>query len=301
MMIQSQTFSLERETMRQRVADYLTLTKPRVVPMVLLATAIGYYLGVGAEASWWPLLHTLIATALAAGGTMALNQYLERDLDALMQRTCRRPLPDGRLQPRAALIFGTLLISAGLLHQAAAVSLLSASATATTVAGYLFAYTPLKSRTPWCSIPGALAGALPPATGWIAARGTINVETAVLVALLFVWQLPHSLAIAWLYREDYARAGFRLLPVVQPDGRSTALQVALNSVALLAAGLLPSLVGMTGSTSFFVALGLGAAFLACCLHLALRLSNAAAQRVVLASLLYLPVQFAIMAWDKVPW
>ena len=294
----TQTLSVDLAAIKRRSLEFLELTKPRVIPMVLVATFIGYYLGAGAEPAWWRLLHLLLSTALAAAGTLATNQYMERDVDALMDRTRLRPLPDGRIQPRAAFIFGAILIVTGLIYQVIAVNGLSAMVTAITIAGYLLVYTPLKVRTTWCSIPGAMAGALPPATGWAAASGSFGLEAGILVAIMFLWQMPHSLAIAWLYRDDYARAGIRLLPVIHPDGRSTALQILINSLALVAVGLLPTVIGLTGATYFISALLLGGAFFACCVGLAVSLSQSAAQRVVIASLLYLPIQFLLMAWDK---
>jgi protoheme IX farnesyltransferase len=284
---------------RRKALDFLALTKPRVVLMVLVTTVVGYHLGSAGEADYLRLLHTLIGTALAAAGTLALNQFLEREVDARMERTRLRPLPDGRLQPIEALVFGTLITVAGVLYLALAVGHLASLVTAVIVGLYLFAYTPLKLRTPLCVVVGAIPGALPPVTGWVAARGELGVGAWVLFAILFLWQLPHTLAIARLYRDDYARAGIRLLPVVDPDGTSTERQIVTGCLALLAVGLLPTLIGLTGPVYFFGALSLGVGFLGCGMAQALSRTVPAARRLLFASLLYLPTLLALMAFDKV--
>jgi len=285
---------------QRRAADFLALTKPRVVAMVLLTTVVGFYLGAAGEVDYLRMIATVVGTGLAAGGTLALNQYMERDLDARMKRTKSRPLPDGRLLPIDALAFGTLLVTAGLLFLTFQVNAVSGFVTAMTVVTYLFMYTPLKQKTALCSIVGAIPGALPPVTGWAAARGDVGVEAWVLFTILFLWQLPHSLAIAWLYREDYARAGMRLLPVVQPDGRSTGRQVAVNCLFLFAVGLLPTLLGVAGDVYLVVASVLGAGLLAFGVSLASTRTSAAARRLLFATLAYLPILLAAMAIDKVP-
>ncbi|MBI4514850.1 MAG: protoheme IX farnesyltransferase [Deltaproteobacteria bacterium] len=281
-----------------RTADFLALTKPRVVVMVLLTTLIGFYLGSKGEVQYFRMAATILGTGLAAAGTLALNQYLERDLDARMKRTRRRPLPDGRLQPLEALVFGALLVAAGLLYLTLSVNALSGLVTATTVITYLFVYTPMKRRSSLCTVVGAVPGALPPLTGWAAARGDLSVEGWILFAIMFLWQLPHSLAIAWLYREDYARAGMKLLPVIEPDGESTARQVVINSFALLVVGLLPTLAGIAGSAYFAVAFVLGSGLLACGVYLARVRSATAARRMMFATLVYLPLLLITMALDK---
>ena len=284
---------------RRAVGDYLELTKPRVVAMVLVTTLVGFYLGSSGTPDGWLLAATLAGTALSAGGTLALNQYLERDPDARMQRTRGRPLPSGRLQAQEALLFGAVLTASGLVVLTALVNPLSGVVTATTVVTYLGCYTPLKRRTPLCGVVGAVPGALPPVTGWVAARGGFGAGAWALFAILFLWQLPHSLAIAQLYAADYARAGFRLLPIVDPDGHSTERQIVLNCVALLAVGVTPTLLGLAGTLYFTAALLLGAGFLVCAVAAAVRPSAAAARRVMLASLVYLPALLACLAWNKV--
>jgi heme o synthase len=285
---------------RRRAADFLALTKPRVVLMVLVTTAIGFYLGAQGVPDYLVLLHTLIGTALAGGGTLALNQFMEREADGKMQRTRLRPLPDGRLQAREALMFGMLITLSGLVYLWWVVSGVSALITASITVSYLFAYTPLKQRTSLCSLVGAVPGALPPVIGWAAARGTLDLEAWILFTIMFLWQMPHSLAIGWLYRDDYAQAGFRLLPVIDPDGRVTGRQIVLNCAALLAVGLLPTLIGFAGTIYFFAALLLGSVFLWYGLRLATLRSLAAARHLLFASLIYLPLLLAILAFDKVP-
>ena len=284
---------------RQLAVDFVALTKPRVVVMVLVTTLVGYYLGLAGSADYLRMLHLLIGTLLAAGGTLALNQYRERDLDARMDRTRTRPLPAGRLQPIEAWLFGVGLTMLGTAYLAALVGPLVALVTMATTVLYLFAYTPLKVRTPLCTLVGAVAGALPPVAGWAAARGDVAPGAWVLFAILFLWQLPHTLAIARLYRDDYARAGVRVLPVVDPDGASTERQVVLACVALVCVSLLPAAAGWTGPIYFAGALLLGLAFSAIGVVQALLPSPRAARHVLLASLLYLPLLLGLLALDRV--
>jgi protoheme IX farnesyltransferase len=289
--------ALPRE--RRRVAaDLVALTKPRVVLMVLVTTVVGYYVGLTAAPDYVRLIHLLIGTMLAAGGTLALNQYWERDVDALMNRTRVRPLPDGRLSPLEALVFSGAVTIAGLGYLGAFVGSLAMLVTAATTALYLFAYTPLKLRTPLCTIVGAVPGALPPVTGWVAAREGLGLGAWVLFGILFLWQLPHTLAIARLYRDDYARAGVRLLPVVDADGTSTERQIVTGCLALLAVSLLPTLIGLAGPVYFIGAFVLGAALVALGARQALSPSVGSARRVLYGSLLYLPVLLALLAFDK---
>ena len=283
---------------RRVLTDLFVLTKPRVVLMVLVTTLVGYYVALSGHADWGRVLHLVVGTVLAAGGTLALNQYRERDLDALMNRTRMRPLPDGRLMPLEALLFGTAITVLGVVYLAAWVNMLSALVTVTTVVLYLFAYTPLKVRTPLATIVGAVPGALPPVTGWVAARDDFGVGAAVLFGILFLWQLPHTLAIARLYRDDYARAGVRVLPVVDEHGSSTERQIMTGVLGLLVVSLLPTLIGLAGAVYFFGALVLGLVFVAAGARQARSPSSAAARWVLFASLLYLPVLLALLAFDK---
>ena len=284
---------------RRVLADLLALAKPRVVLMILVTTAVGYYAGLTGAPDYARLLHVLVGTLLAAGGALALNQYWERDVDARMERTRARPLPDGRLAPLEALLFGSALTALGLVYTGAFVGELALAITLATAALYLFAYTPLKRRTPLCTLVGAVPGALPPVTGWVAAREGFGVGAWVLFGILFLWQLPHTLAIARLYRDDYARAGVRLLPVVDADGSSTERQIVTGCLALLVVSLLPTLIGIAGPVYFVGAFLLGAAFVALGARQALVPSTVAARRVLFASLLYLPALLALLAFDKV--
>jgi protoheme IX farnesyltransferase len=283
---------------RRALADFAQLAKPGVVFMVLVTAVVGFHLGSEQRPDLLLLGGTLLGVGLAAAGTLALNQYMERDLDARMNRTRDRPLPSGRLQPLDALVFGASLTAAGLLILCFAVNARSGFVTALTVVTYLLLYTPLKRRTPLCSLIGAVPGALPPVAGWAAATNDLGLGAWVLFAILFFWQLPHSLAIARLYADDYARAGFRLLPVVDRDGRSTERQIFANCLALLVVGLLPTLLGMTGGLYFISSLVLGAGFLVCGALTVTDRSLAASRRVLLASLVYLPLLLGIMAADK---
>jgi protoheme IX farnesyltransferase len=268
--------------------------------MVLVTTFVGFYLGSLRVLNWSRLLQTLIGTALAAGGTLALNQYFERDVDARMERTRLRPLPEGRLQPVEVLIFGVTLAIAGPLYLTLAVNTLSGLVTAFIVLSYLFLYTPLKQRSPLCSIVGAIPGALPPVIGWVAAHGDLGLGAWMLFAILFLWQLPHSLAIAILYREDYARAGIRVLPVIEPDGGSTGRLIVCSSLGLLLVSLLPTLAGLAGSVYFITAFVLGVAFLGSGFVVASRRSAETARYLLLASLVYLATLLVAMAFDKAP-
>jgi heme o synthase len=284
---------------RQIAADLVALTKPRVVIMVLVTTLVGYDVGLTGAADYVRMLHLLIGSLLAAGGTLALNQYRERDLDARMDRTRARPLPAGRLQPLEAWLFGVALTLVGTAYLAALVNPLVALVTMATTVLYLFAYTPLKQRTPLCTLVGAVAGALPPVAGWAAARGDVALGAWILFAILFLWQLPHTLAIARLYRDDYARAGVRVLPVVDRDGASTERQVVLACVALVSVSLLPAVAGWTGPIYLAGALLLGLAFSAVGVEQALVPSPRAARHVLLASLVYLPLLLGLMAFDRI--
>jgi protoheme IX farnesyltransferase len=281
------------------MADFLALTKPRLVLMVLIATLAGFYLGSFGEFDWIRLLNTIFGTALAAGGTIALNQYVERDLDAKMRRTRSRPLPDGRLHPAGALIFGVAISAGGVLYLLVAVNALSSLLAALTVLSYIFLYTPMKRKTPFCTFVGAIPGALPPMGGWVAAQGSLGFEAWVLFGIMFFWQIPHSLAIAWMYRTDYERAGLKLLPVIHPDGRSTGYQIVSNCLALLAVGLVPTLIGIAGPSYFIAALALGSVFLGCGVSFAILRSTVAARRLLLASYLYIPLQLGMLSIDKV--
>src|ERR671919_2068944 len=215
----------ERLSLREKVAAYVELTKPRITFLIVLTSAAGFALASRASIDYVALLRALLGIGLLSSGIAALNQYAERDLDGLMHRTANRPLPSGKLAPWEALAFGAGITIAAEIYLLVLVNPLSALLGLTVIAGYLFAYTPLKTRTTLSTLVGAFPGAVPPLIGWTAARGSISLEGWILFAILFLWQFPHFLAIAWMYREDYSRAGILMLPVVEPDGRVTAQQI----------------------------------------------------------------------------
>ena len=284
----------------RRVADYIELAKPRIVLMVLVTAFVGFYVGSDTVPDYLRLVQMLLGTALAAAGTLALNQVLERATDAKMERTRHRPLPDGRLQTREALWFGLLLTLAGLVYLLLAVNFLSAAVTALIAVSYLLWYTPMKLRSSLCVLVGAVPGALPPVIGWVAATGSLDVGAWVLFAIMFLWQVPHTLAIARLYRTDYARAGIQFLPVIDFDGQSTNRQIISHTAALLAVSLLPTLLGLAGPVYFIVAFILGVGFLLSGVRLALESTLPRARKLLFASLIYLPVLLLVMALDRVP-
>ena len=281
------------------MADLVELTKPRITLMVVVTAGIGLLLASGGRVPMAMVLHALFGTGLVAAGSAALNHVLERDIDALMRRTANRPLPAGRMNPDLALTLGVGLAVAGLVELTLGVNLLTAFLGAAALAGYVFVYTPLKKISPLATVVGAVPGAIPPMMGWVAVTESLDPGAWVLFAILFLWQLPHFLAIAWMCREDYARAGLPMLPVIHPDGRSTARQMVLYGAALLPVSLLPSMLGLTGSAYFLGALGLGLFFLAVCVAFAVSLSALAARRVLLTSVLYLPAVLAVMVLDRV--
>ena len=282
------------------LADYWTLTKPEVNFLIVISTLAGFYLASPAGHLRLPLLiHTVLGTLLVASGTGTLNQYIERRYDANMRRTARRPLPAGRLAPLPACWFGILLSLGGGLYLALAVNRLASFLALLTLVSYLALYTPLKRKTPFCTVIGAFPGAMPPLIGWAGARGSLSAEAWVLYAILFLWQFPHFLAIAWMYREDYHRAGYQMLPLGDRQGKSMAWQVVLFSLALLPVSLVPSFLGLEGVAYFVGTLVLGLGFLFYGTRLALDRSNSLARRVVLASVVYLPLVYVLAMVDRV--
>jgi protoheme IX farnesyltransferase len=287
--------------------DYIELTKPRITWLILMSTGIGYFYGLPAAANWWeflksiPLLslfHTVLGTGLIASGTAALNQWYEREADRKMRRTAMRPLPAGKMSARNALSFGIALSAAGFLELWLGVNLLSAAIGVFTLASYLFLYTPMKQRTWWSTTVGAFPGAMPPVIGYAAAAGTLTAESWVLFGILFLWQFPHFYSIAWMYKEDYARAGILMLPVVEPDGRSTARQIVLYGIALIPVSLAPSLLGMTGRLYLAGALLLGLWFLYAGVRVAVDRTALRARAVLIVSVLYLPLIYGLMLIDR---
>ena len=284
---------------RSQVArDLVALSKPRVLLMVLASTLAGYFVALDGPPDLARVIHVLLGTFMAAGGTLALNQYVERDVDALMERTRRRPLPDHRLQPLEALLFGGVLTVAGVTYLAASVGIAVAGLTLATTILYLGAYTPLKTRSALCMLVGAVPGALPPVTGWLAARGELGLGAPMLFAIVFLWQLPHTLAIAHLYRDDYARAGVRVLPVVDAHGTVSDRQIVTSTLALLGVSVLPTAIGLSGTAYFATACTLGLGLLGIGLAHASTPSVGSARRVLLATLLYLPLLLAVLALDR---
>jgi protoheme IX farnesyltransferase len=271
-----------------------------VTALVLVTTLVGYYLGAegAGAAEGLRLLHALLGTGLLASGAAALNQWLEREHDRNMRRTANRPLPSGRLAPIEALLFGAGLAVAGIAYLAATVNGLTAAIGAATLVSYAFIYTPLKRVSSLCTIVGAVPGALPPLMGWAAARGALGAEAWTLFAILFVWQLPHFHAIAWMYREDYTRAGYRMVSVGDPDGSATSRQIAAFSFALVPISLAPAWFGMSGPVYFYGALLLGLSHLALGLAVVAYRSRPSARGLFLGSLVYLPVLLGLLTIDR---
>jgi heme o synthase len=281
-----------------RTADYFALAKPRLNMLVVVSAGAGYVMARGDTHDVWRLVWMIAGTGLVAGGASAFNQIIERAPDGQMQRTRMRPMPDGRLATRDAWFFGALLTLAGLVMLALGANLLSAAVAFVTMASYAVVYTPLKRRSSFSTVIGAIPGALPPVIGWAAALDELSQGAWVLFGIVFVWQLPHFLAIAWIYREDYARAGFPMLPVIEPDGRSTAQQAVIYALALVPLSLAPTLVGMTGGVYFFGALVLSLAFAALALKFASTRSIADARRLFFGSITYLPLLWMLMIGDR---
>ena len=284
-----------------RLADYWTLTKPEVNFLVLVSTLVGFYLASRGPLEFSRLFHTLMGTLLVASGTGTLNQYIERQSDKLMRRTANRPLPSGRLAPVAALWFGLLLAALGGWELWAFTNPLASTLALLTLGAYLLFYTPLKRRTPLCTLVGAFPGAMPPLIGWAAVRNSLGLDAWALYIILFLWQFPHLLAIAWMYREDYARAGLQLLPKNDHEGQATVQQILGYSLVLIPASLLPAFLGQAGKAYTVGAFVLGLGLLHYGVRLATHRSNSLARRLVLASVFYLPLVFALLMVDKTPY
>jgi len=284
---------------RSRATDYVALAKPRLNLLVVMSAVAGYAMAHGDTTDFAGLGWMVVGTGLVSGGASAINQVIERETDGLMRRTRQRPLPDGRLTAVEALAFAGILSVSGLFVLAAGVNLLSAMVALATLASYAVVYTPLKKRTSFATVIGAIPGALPPVIGWAAAADALSQGAWVLFGIVFLWQLPHFLAIAWIYREDYARAGLPMLPVIEPDGRSTARQAVVYTAALLPLALAPTLVGMSGTAYFTGALILTLLFLAISMRFAMTRAVRDARRLFFTSIIYLPVLWALMIVDRV--
>jgi len=277
---------------------YLELTKPRITQLVVITAAAGFYLGSRDGVRLGLLAETLLGTALVAAGTNALNQLRERDVDSRMHRTRGRPLPSGRLSPRAAAVFAGAISLMGVSYLAWAVNLLTAGLAALTLLSYVCLYTPLKQRTTLNTLVGAVPGALPIVGGWTAAGGKLGPAVLALFWILFLWQLPHFLALAWIYRDDYRRAQLAMLTVDDSDGRRTGRMILLYALALLPVSLLPSVLGLTGVVYFFGALGLGILYVVAGATLVRGATAPAAGRLFLVSIVYLPALLTLMVLDK---
>jgi heme o synthase len=288
-----------RAALLGRLSDYWTLTKPEVNFLVVMSTLAGFYVALRGALDIPLLLNTLLGTLMVASGTGTLNQYIERKSDASMRRTARRPLPAGRIRAVEALVFGILLAIGGGALLWVEVNPLASVLALLTLTTYLLIYTPLKKKTALCTLIGAFPGAMPPLIGWAAARGSLNAESLVLYSILFLWQFPHFLAIAWMYRDDYARAGLRMLPPEDPDGRLTSRQIIAFLVALVLVSMVPTLIGQVGKVYLFGTAVLGSYFLLHGARLARNRTNVLARRLVLASVLYLPLVFGLMMFDKI--
>jgi len=285
-------------TLSEKLSAYAELTKPRITFLVVLTAAAGFCMGSASGIDYARLLNTSLGIALLSSGLATLNQYFERDLDRLMRRTQARPLPTGKLLPAEAALFGILLSIVATAYLAILINPLSALLGIATFASYLFVYTPLKTRTTLSTVLGAFPGAMPPLIGWVAASGGITVEAWILFAILFLWQFPHFLAIAWMYRDDYARAGIKMLPVVEPDGRVTAQQIVNYTLLLVPVSLLPSVTGLAGSVYLVSAALLGVGFLYFSARAALARTTWQARQLLLASVIYLPILFGMMVLNR---
>ncbi|HYL62286.1 MAG TPA: heme o synthase [Candidatus Methylomirabilis sp.] len=287
-------------TLSTRANAYVALTKPDVSFLVLMTTGAGYVMGTRGPLNWLHLTQTVFATLLIAAGTATLNHYVERDTDRYMRRTASRPLPSGQLQPGEALWFGVILCLAGAVDLYLVAGWLASALGVLTCLSYLLAYTPLKKRTVWATFVGAFPGAIPPMIGWVAATGTLDRGAWLLFAILFFWQFPHFHAIAWMYREDYARAGIQMLPVVDREGKRTFRQIILTAVALVAVSLLPAVTGLAGVRYFFGALVVSTALVQVCLWAARAKTNVRAKWLMHATVLHIPLLLGLMIYDKIP-
>lgn len=291
-------YPLSTSSTSQRFADFLALTKPRLNFLVVVTAAVGYYLGAGSDLDVAKLVQAVIGVALVAGGAAGLNQIYERETDSLMWRTRMRPLAAQRITTTEAMVFSLALSAAGLVIVAATANLLAASLALLTLISYNVVYTPMKRRSQLSTLVGAVPGALPPMIGWVAARGALTPEAWALFGIVFVWQIPHFMAIAWLYREDFGRAGFPLLPVVEPDGKSTGRHAVLFALALVPVSLAPYFLRMSGPVYALGAVLGGVVLLALALSFAQSRTNERARRLFLGSIAYLPLLWALLIADR---
>jgi protoheme IX farnesyltransferase len=283
-----------------RLSAYIALTKPDVSFLVLMTTGAGFYMGARGPIPWLHMLHVIFGTMMIAAGTAALNHYIERESDRYMRRTASRPLPAGQLTPAEALRFGLALALAGAIDLYFTAGYAASLLGVFTSLSYLLAYTPLKKRTVWATFIGAVPGAIPPMIGWTAATGKLDTGAWLLFAILFVWQFPHFHAISWMYREDYARAGILMLPVVDKDGTRTFRQIILSAASLVAVSLLPAIMGFAGVLYFFGALVTSTGLVQVCLWAATAKTNTRAKWLMHATVLHIPILLGLMMYDKLP-
>jgi protoheme IX farnesyltransferase len=287
-------------TQSNKLGAYISLTKPDVSFLVLMTTGTGFYMGARGPIDWLHMLHVVLATMMIAAGTAALNHYIERESDRHMRRTASRPLPTGQLTPAEALRFGVGLSIAGAIDLYFVAGYLACLLGVVTSVSYLLAYTPLKKRTVWATFIGAIPGAIPPMIGWTAATGKLDAGAWLLFAILFFWQFPHFHAISWMYREDYARAGILMLPVVDKDGTRTFRQIVLYAATLVAVSLLPAIMGFAGVLYFFGALVTCTALVQVCLWAAHAKTNSRAKWLMHATVMHIPILLGLMMYDKLP-
>ena len=279
---------------RSAVREYAALTKPELTLLSVLTAACSAYMALGRESSLLPILHAGVGTFLVGGGAGALNQYFERTHDGKMKRTEHRPLPSGTVRPQDAFVFGSACAALGVLYLVVAANAAAALLALITFVSYVFIYTPLKRKTPFATVVGSIPGALPPLIGWASVRGGLNMEAWPLFFILFFWQMPHFLSLAWMYRNDYARAGFKILTVLDPAGGATSRQILVYTIALVPASVLPTLLGMAGVVYFYTAITLSCAFLLIAIRFVNRRTGAAARTLFFASLVYLPAEFVFL-------
>src|SRR5229473_5704142 len=282
-----------------KLSAYISLTKPDVSFLVLMTTGAGYYMGARGPIGWLHMIHVIVATMMIAAGTAALNHYIERESDRYMRRTASRPLPTGVLTPTEALRFGIVLSLAGAVDLYLTAGFWPCFLGVFTCLSYLLAYTPLKKRTVWATFIGAFPGAIPPMIGWAAATGSLDRGAWLLFGILFLWQFPHFYSIAWMYREDYARAGILMLPVVDRDGSRTFRQILVTAVVLVGVSLLPAIAGLDGKAYFFGALALSVALLQVCVWAASAKTNLRARWLMHATVAYIPLLLGLMVYDKI--
>ncbi len=286
-------------SLKEKASAYFELTKPRIAFMLVLTAAAGFYLGIKTNFDGWLFVHSMVGITLLAFGVATLNQYIERDLDKLMDRTANRPLPSGRLTANEALIFGILICVISEIYLYFLVNPLTAALGISVIVGYVFLYTPLKTRTSASTAIGAIPGAMPPLMGWTSAANEISLPALVIFALLFLWQFPHFLAIAWMYREQYAKAGILMLPVVEPSGKMTARQIVVFAAMLLPISLAPFFVGLSGFVYLIGASILGVWFLWESIKTARAKTDKSAKRLLLVSVLYLPLIYGLMVVNHI--